>query len=686
MSIRKFTNPQAIDLSRGLQSVLNQNGMQAHIAIQNDGTHQLIVLGHDSPVLKYNISEKQVENLMAWGSTYSNKNAYNTFTNIVKNDFDMPDNYVSARNVGGKVVMGLHGYRIGSGEYGYHRHGIPFYQPFHRHGIGWGGDFLGWSIREQPGYHLRRINGRLFYPQGPFVAERPDGRMKPGEMRSGGYGFYYKGNQKETSQDILDNLSVTKQLKPLQAAPRPEGKAKPFSEMIDVREATTLKPFTTDRWQEVLATHGIVVDKESNAITIQSSSSKVDLKYNFKEGELEKILAPDINGENGVSVKERLDVINNIIKNDFDTPITSEMLESRNLINIELKPEVKQDVEKDFIRREQEIKAFEEKQNEHQKYLEANQKEKNRLSMEAERIAYDPQAVNGREIHELLGNYGFFTATHHGREMVIGEIRVEETAGGHHIMSAEINGAKVTHSISKEEFDKFLQLDDAHRLHLFDEVFKEVKIAHDKGGRDFAESDVLNMKDENGEYLSREQADINHALSSSVNGANLSLIKEQKGFYREIENGREVQVDDIRVEKINDDKYRMTAIIDGNEVTHEIKEKQYEKFLAVDDYQRLKLFAKLFPEVDIKTRPGMCTNVGAALLAALVAGTEVAHGIAHLTDGIPGPHPNPMMAQSATIYSKQGVVSPGEVMQHNFNAEMERVFGSDDDLGMHRCL
>ena len=34
-------------------------------------------------------------------------------------------------------------------------------------------------------------------------------------------------------------------------------------------------------------------------------------------------------------------------------------------------------------------------------------------------------------------------------------------------------------------------------------------------------------------------------------------------------------------------KYRMTAIINGEAVTHEISQKQYDKFLAVDDYHRM---------------------------------------------------------------------------------------------------
>ena len=127
MALRKYTNPRDIDLSPGLQDVLRRNGMQAHISMLPNGQMQLIVLGHDSPAITYNLNDRQVEDLMGWGSNYANKKAYNTFTSIVKNDFYMPDNFVSARNAFGRVAMGLHGYRMGSGEYG-----IPYYRPFSR--------------------------------------------------------------------------------------------------------------------------------------------------------------------------------------------------------------------------------------------------------------------------------------------------------------------------------------------------------------------------------------------------------------------------------------------------------------------------------------------------------------------------------------------------------------------------
>ena len=228
MSIYSNTYPHHQDISRGLQDVLRKNGMQAHISMSNQGEYQLIVLGHDSPALNYKLTDKQARDLMAWGMNSENKRAYETFTSIVRKDFHIPQNYVSARNAFGRVAMGLHGYRVGVMGLGHPL--MPFFQPFHRCSFGWGGDYVGWSPRFQAGWHMRRINDRPFVLGTTMVPERMDGNMRPGELKSGGYGFYYKGQQNETLQEVLDDLSIS--FKPLESAPRPKGEGKPYSEVI----------------------------------------------------------------------------------------------------------------------------------------------------------------------------------------------------------------------------------------------------------------------------------------------------------------------------------------------------------------------------------------------------------------------------------------------------------------------
>ena len=669
MAIRKYTNPRELDLSTGLQEVLRKNGMQAHISLAKDGGRELIVLGHDSPVLTYKLNEKQVENLMGWGTTYENKKAYNTFASIVKDDFYMPQNFVSASNAFGRVAMGLHGYRIGHGEYGYDARPArrtPWFAPFSRQGRGWAGDFVGYAPRTE-GFHLRRIGDHAYRPWGggPMVTERPDNRVKPGEMLSGGYGFYFKGRQKETPVEVLDQISIEPKIKPLEAAPRPQGQGVPYSSVI-----TSDVYFSNDKFQEVLKSHGIVIDEAKKTLTIQSNLSKVDLQYDLKPEELQKLMANKVSGKGGVSVDARLAIINEVIGKDFDTKLTKDMLETKELVSLDLKPEVRQEVEAPFIEQERRIA-------EQQRLAEARAEQRR----ESERIERDPNAINGREIQTILGNKGWFQPVANGREMVVGEIRVDKTLNGTYVMEAEVNGRLLAHSISAKDYQKFLDLDDAHRLKMFDKVFSEVEIKSAHGESLY--QDDLYLAHDGQSIVHQKEVDIQNATSNRVDGAALLEFNERKGFYRERAHGREVEVGNIQVDPTADGKYKMTAVINGQTISHEITQKQYDKFLAVDDYHRMQLFSKIFNEVDIKTRPGEGHNLGAALLAALVVGGEV------MRDGLSVPHePRPEIYETRTgpVYHKAGVVSPADVAAANFRSEEANLGVPGPDEGIRRGM
>lgn len=538
MAIRKQLNPRQMDLSPELRDLLMRNGMQAHIIADGNG-YQLAVQGHDSPLLTYRLTEKQMLALTDWGTSYANKAAYNTFTSVVGNDFYLPKNFVHARNANGRVAMGLHGYRVGIGEYG--RTGGYCMHPPH---------FLGWTPRMQDGWHLRRVGGQLFYPQAPMVSERWDRRMNPGELQSGGYGFYYKGQAQQpvVSQDVLQNLQAV--VTPVVSRPRSNEPAKSYKELI-----TSPVYFSNEKWQECLSSHGIIIDEQSKTLTIQSKATNVDMVYDLKEDELKALTNNSIKQ---MPIDKRLDILNNVIKDDYADKVTMDMLNSKERINIGLRPEVQQEMEQ---RQQPVVKAGQDEE----------------LTVERE-----PQI--------------------HG--------------------------------------------------------------------------------------------------DASVNGQDLNLLDESKGWYREVKNGREVQVDEIYVEKIQnteapvaaseqakeqgqsakqqekgDVKYRMTAIINGESISHEISQKQYDKFMAVDDYHRMKLFSNIFNEVDMKSRPEASTGLGTKIFAALAAGavvtSEVAHGMSH--------HPHPEIYVDCTEgrhplrpYFKPGVDMPNEVAARNFEAQMNQ--------------
>ena len=485
MSIRSNSLPVGRDLSPELQEILRRNGMQAHIIRQGEG-YQLAVQGHDSPLLTYSITAQQMRDLVDWGTNSANKKAYNTFASLVSNDFYMPRNFVHARNANGRVAMGLHGYRIGVGEYGRlpwdRRCAHMMMDPYH-------GRFLGWTPRNQGGFHMRRVGGAMFMQGAPLVPERPDGRIKPGEMQNGGYGFYYKGGQQnmvqQPSQDVLSDLQSV--IPPVEVRPRSTEPAKPYNELI-----TSKVYFSNEKWQECLASHGIVIDPTSKTLTIQSTATRQDFLYDLTDEELRKLTSNSIKE---VPVQNRIDLINNVIKNDFQDKLTMDMLNSKEQIGLKLTPEVE---------------------------AELNSRQQIVID-QSQPLVYDDQAV----------------------------VEPEDRS-----------------------------------------------VAH-------------------------------------VDGNSLYEINEGKGWFREGKHGREVQVDDIKVEPVRDEKgeiqkdekgnalFRMTAVINGESISHEITQKQYDKFMAIDDYHRMKLFSHIFKEVDMKNVPGMQSNIGAKIGGALLAGIAV---------------------------------------------------------------
>ncbi|MDD3504637.1 MAG: hypothetical protein PHE63_11220, partial [Eubacteriales bacterium] len=147
-----------------------------------------------------------------------------------------------------------------------------------------------------------------------------------------------------------------------------------------------------------------------------------------------------------------------------------------------------------------------------------------------------------------------------------------------------------------------------------------------------------------------------------------------------------VSVDEIRVEPITnrpaeqtankekegqqtEGKYRMTAIIDGKVVSHEITQKQYDKFMAIDDYHRMKLFYKVFPEVEMKGRGdgvGLGVKIGAALLAGATVLGELGRGLHH--HGPPEIYMEHHHGPEPRAYFKPGVDTPMDVAARNFEA------------------
>ena len=517
-------------LAPELQDTLRRNGMQARL-VQRDGDVLLAVQGHDSPLLTYPLSRERLLALTDGGTNSSNRKAYDAFAAVVGDDFHLPKDYVHARNANGRVTMGLHGYRIGEGEYG--RTASPLMDLWVRRSM------LGWTPREQEGFHLRRVGGELRYGGAPLVPDRPDGRMKPGELQNGGYGFYYKGSVSapraydiRTGEDVLADLRTV--VPEIQQRPASAEKAKPYSELI-----TSDVYFSKDKWNEVLSSHGIVVDERAGTLTIQSSAINRDLVYDLREDELASLTSDSVKD---IPVTERLEIINGIIGKDYEGKVTMETLEKEDVIGLALSPAALDEI------RQQER-------------------------------SLQPQPVIAKDMSYLV----------------------------------------MQQAVLQEQED--------------------------------------------------ERRGIGRVYGESLYG-----MQSREGWFREGQHGREVSVGDIRVEPVREEeqqlgkdmKYRMTAVINGEEISHEITRRQYDKFMAVDDYHRMKLFSKVFNEVDMKQLPreqregGM--NIGAAILAALTVAGEMARG--------PRMAPDLYMERHAGghVYMKPGVDSPQDIASRAFEA------------------
>ena len=514
MAIRTNTNPRQMDLQPEMRTMLMRNGLQAHIAFDGGG-YRLIVQGHDSPLLVYPITERQMLALTDWGTNTANKKAYNVLTSIIAKDFYLPKNFVHARNANGRVAMGLHGYRIGIGEYG------------HMGRLGMPPPFLGWTPRNQWGFHLRRVGGQLFFPGPSIVPERPDGRMKPGELQSGGYGFYYKGGQSAQplqQRDVLQDLQAV--ITPMVSRPRSQEPARPYKELI-----TSPVYFSNEKWQECLTSHGLIVDAETRTLTVQSEKASADMVYDLTDDEIVVLTSNSIEEQ---PIEKRLEILNNVIGADFSEKVTMGHLDSEQRISIALHPEVQQDLEH---RQRQEQELF---------------------------------------------------------------------------------------------------------------VPQETAVQHE---------------------------DMQNGIGAAVDGRDLQLLNEGKGWYREEKHGREVEVGEIAVQPAETEgKYKMTAVIDGQVISHEITQRDYDKFLAVDDYHRMKLFSKIFSEVDMKTRPEAQRGIGTKIFAALTAGAVVAADVAH---GFHHHHHAPefygeRFGGPPRPYFKPGVDTPRDVAIRCFEAEMNR--------------
>ena len=626
MSIRSEAMPYRAGVSGNLQELLRKNGMTAQIALEGD-RFALYVQGHDSPMLRYDITELQMRALADGGTNYSNKKAYQTFNNIVSKDFDLPSSFVAARNVNSRVAMGLHGYRERVEDYG---RGMGFYARHHAFGPG----FLGWSPAQQPGFHLRRVGGVAMMAN-PMVMEHRDGRIRPGELKSGSYGYYYKGGQQQTPARTIDPMEQLKvSFPPIETKPRSTEPAIAYKDVIN-----SPVYFTNEKWQEVLSSHGIVIDDKDRTMTIQSAATEHDIKVNLTNEQYIKLTD---NSLKSTSIQARLDIINAVMANDFDGKVTMDMLNSKERIKVPLKPDV----------------AAQLNQLENQRIAEQYHHDEPEVIKDWHVApTTDPNKgyVDGKALSEMNERKGWFREGQYGREVSVGDIWVEKIPSAQAVREAQME---------KDASDHALKTVAAN--------------INAMTGEEKFNNDNVNMKsiaDALDKLTPEQKNNLDKVYAETYN----DKLKELKNNQPKVENKKQDQKT----------TYRMSAVINGEVITHEISQKQYDRFMAVDDYQRQRMMSKVFKEVDMKTRPEMRErfNLGAFLSAGLTAlseatylGADIAHNIEHIKH----PHHAPEIYSEVHgrdhILAKPGVDSPQDIAQRAY----ERGFNQATFGGMHR--
>lgn len=496
MSIRG-RNPYAFDISPQLRGVLERNGLQAHISYDQNGQLQLVTMSHDTQAPKFfPISEDQADLLRDGGTNYTNKKAYQTFVGIVGKDYYVPGSYISACNAGSPVNMGQYGYRINPGEYGYdpvwHVHprmepvpplATPPFRPFRGPRFGPFDRIMGGLFAfADGGYHIRRINDRPFlYQDRPIVIERPDRRLKPGESKSFDYGFYDKGQQQNgssqtTAQPLQDMKYKVDEIK----LERPKGRS------ISLNDHDYQLPrLTGDKFQKLLASHGLVLDKNTNTLLVQSASEQVDIRLKVTDAQMKKLLTPKVEyklhgkeyNKGGVSLNERLAILNEIISRDFSDKVTFKQLESHDFVDIHLKPEL-----------EAKLNARHEQAVSHATSMVQDPAFDIRDVRENYTVGFVDKwnSIAQADGRQLDKSQGFYLPNKNGRRVSVGEIIAynygDGADKGGYRMTAVIDNKIVSHNISQEDYMKFVNYEDEYRLKIFDKYFDEVKIKSARNG------------------------------------------------------------------------------------------------------------------------------------------------------------------------------------------------------------
>lgn len=181
----------------------------------------------------------------------------------------------------------------------------------------------------------------------------------------------------------------------------------------------------------------------------------------------------------------------------------------------------------------------------------------------------------------LSEDKGFYLPVKDGRRVSVGEIQAYPTHDGEKTsfrMTAVINNQIMSREISKDEYIKFINYDDEHRLVLFDKVFDEVKIKAASNGK-------------NEDTFLSGNLDKAHGVVTLE--GNYSLVGESTKAYITSAMAWRDQISGDYLLNLRDSK-------DVGMWSFKISEKDYQNFKNASNEERAKMLIQLLPLKDEK--------------------------------------------------------------------------------------
>lgn len=580
-NIIKDFGPTRYRISDELRKVLNANGMQAQIGFNENGSPILMASAHDSvePHV-YHITQDQFESLTRGGYASLNRQAYQTFVSIVSKDFHIPYSYVAAKEANSPVNMGQWGKEILPGETGYGYVGTPPLVPFNGSRFGRFDRFV-YGMANYGSFMRSGLPLSAFgSPYRPFyVNERKGGYLRPGELPTGSCGFYDKGREtavtgqraKSATQDIKIDSVAVKHLE------RPKGKAIPINDGLRVEASEQPRQFLN-----ILASHGLSIKttgKGERELVIMSDGVDKNLGYKIDEEDFKKLTScfptfkkdkhgKEVKASHGMTVDDRLAILNKYVTRDFTTPVTKAMLESRDYVQLKLKPEVARELKLDADGR---VSAVEFSKN--LDVIDIKSRRKNYTDGFVDKW----NSIGIVDGHTLDKGQGFYLPRSHGRRLSVGEIQAYQYNDGKKTgwrMTAVISGKPQSKDIKERDYIRFLNSDDKHRLEQFADTF----------------SDVVDIRSSSNGKL--EDEDLSRSISQSAGASRL------KGSYSLIGDNYQAYLTDVMAlkdSKSGNCTINVRTSKDAGVWSYAISEEQYKSFTRGDDQAKVKILTEVIP-------------------------------------------------------------------------------------------